>query len=346
MAQGLEKILSVHQQVIDEGYTRTTGPNFKSYAVTNLRGGVGKSFIAFNLAYEVSRKHSVLLADLCPQCHFTTLLLGDYRPKVNIYDALQPITVGAPWGDIPDDISYRVSQYCDEFKGGKGAWAIAGNPELSAFPSTLYQQLNSAYAARDHAVVQKLLHGLKAVLGKEADEKKCDKILLDTSPFYAGGTHLSWCAVEALIVPVRVDEHSIESLELLFRQLSDATRDFCQWNERAGGCPTPKVAAIVMTMVGSHSQGRAAPDSASRVYVERAFNIVQKHAQLLAVPDPSDAFVLTDDFHSAGRISSAKRIPISELKIRSFHRVENRRVQVNASAERYQKQLKYLASMI
>jgi hypothetical protein len=56
--------------------------------------------------------------------------------------------------------------------------------------------------------------------------------------------------------------------------------------------------------------------------------------------------VLTDDFHSAGRISGAKRIPISELKVGSFHRVENRRLQVNDSTIRYQKQLGYLASMI
>jgi hypothetical protein len=62
--------------------------------------------------------------------------------------------------------------------------------------------------------------------------------------------------------------------------------------------------------------------------------------------DPSDAFVLTDDFHSAGRISGAKRIPISELKVGSFHRVESRRLQVNESTVRYQQQLAYLASMI
>jgi hypothetical protein len=56
--------------------------------------------------------------------------------------------------------------------------------------------------------------------------------------------------------------------------------------------------------------------------------------------------VLTDDFHSAGRISGAKRIPISELKVDSFHRVENRRLQVNDTTIRYQKQLAYLTSMI
>lgn len=194
--------------------------------------------------------------------------------------------------------------------------------------------------------VERLLHGLKTILKTEATEKKCQKILMDTSPFYAGGTHLAWCAVEALIVPVRVDEHSIESLELLMKQLSDPSRDFQVWKDRAGGFEIPKIAAVVMTMVGSKSQVRATPDGASMMYIERAYAVAEQYASLFAMNDPSEAFVITDDFHSAGRISGAKRIPISELKIRSFHRVEGRRLQVNTSAERYQRQLKYLASMI
>ena len=277
----------------------------------------------------------------------TEVLLGDYRPKVNIYDALKPVILGPAFGEPPQDLSYRIAQHCDSFKGGKPSWIIAGNPELFAFPSTLYQQLNIAYAAQNKIAVEKLLHGLKSVLSAEAQAAKADKILIDTSPFYAGATHLAWCAVEALIIPVRVDEHSIESLELMFRVLSDRSRDFQQWNERAGGLPTPKIAAIVMTMVGSKSQKKATPDNASRMYVERALALSEQNAQLFGhSDDPSKAFVLTDDFHSAGRISGAKRIPISELKVRSFHTVENRRLQVNSSVSRYQHQLRYLASMI
>jgi cellulose biosynthesis protein BcsQ len=343
---GLDKVLATHQKVIKENYVKEHGQGFKSYAVSNLRGGVGKSSIAFNLAYEVSRHFPVLLSDLCPQCNFTEMLLGEFRPKVNIYDALKPMILGSAFGDAPVDLSYRVSQYCNDFKGGKGAYVIGGNPELFAFPSLLYQQLNTAYSQGNKTAVEKLLHGLRTVLQAEREMNKCEKIILDTSPFYAGGTHLAWCAVDALVVPVRVDEHSIESLDLLFKMLSDQSRDYQMWNDRAGGLQVPKIAAVVMTMVGSKSQVEATPDSASRMYIERAIGIAEKHAALFAHNDPSDAFVITDDFHSAGRISGAERIPITELQIRKFHTVEGRRLQVNASAMRYKKQLKYLASMI
>ncbi|MDR1854320.1 MAG: ParA family protein [Azoarcus sp.] len=348
MSADVQKVLDTHQKVIRENYVAPQGQGFTYYAVSNLRGGVGKSSIAFNLAHEISRKKALLLADLCPQCNLTELLLGsEFKPKVNIYDALKPVILGSAFGKIPKDISYNVSQHCDNFKGGHGAYVISGNPELFAFPSLLYQQLNTAYSQGNEQAVGRLLEGLHSILKREMKANTCEKVLLDTSPFYAGGTHLAWCAVQALIVPVRVDEHSLESLELLFNQLSDRNRDFQIWNDRAGGRAIPKIAAIVMTMVGSKSQKEATPDNASRMYIERALDLAERYADLFSHKDPSDAFVITDDFHSAGRISGAKRIPITELQVGKFHTVEEgRRLQVNSSVERYKKQIRYLASMI
>lgn len=357
MAEGIEKILETHAMVLEEGHVREKpialdrdgdgkALRHKCYVVSNLRGGVGKSSIAFNLAFEISRKHTLLVGDVCPQCNFTEILLGDYKPKTNIYSALQPAILGPAFGEVPDDLSYRVPQYCDSFKGGRGAFLIPGNPELFAFPSTLYQQLNMAHSQNNKGAVKKLLHAMRDIVKSEAENVSATRILIDTSPFYAGGTHLAWCAADALIVPVRVDEHSIESLDLMFHQLSDPKRDFRIWNERAGGLPTPKIAAIVMTMVGSKSKVRSMPDEASRMYIERAFRLAMDNRHLFACEDPSDAFVLTDDFHSAGRVSGAKRLPISELNIKSFHSVDGRRLQVNASVTRYQRELKYLASLI
>jgi chromosome partitioning protein len=140
--------------------------------------------------------------------------------------------------------------------------------------------------------------------------------------------------------------HSIESLELTLDLLSNPKRDFVMWNDRAGGREAPRVAAIVMTMVGSKSRIRSTPDSASRMYIEHALSIAEQYSQLFDHENPADCFVITDDFVSSGRISGAKSIPISRLKIGSFHMVEGKRLQVNASATRYQRELAYLLSLL
>ena len=343
----LDKVLERHKQVVDDGFCFENDLRYRSYAVTTLRGGVGKSTLAFNLSYEMAGKRSLLVADLCAQCNLTETLLRDAERSVSILDALQPALLGPAFGDAPADLSYRVSTHCEPFKTQKHCYVVPGNQLLFAFPSTMYQQLQIANAQGNPSAVRKLLESLRTILDGEAKDKKLEGILMDTSPFYAGGTHLAWCAADALIIPVRVDEHSLDSLELTLSLLSNPKGDFNTWNMRAGGRSIPKVAAIVMTMVGSKSQQQSTPDSASRMYINRALGIAAKYPQLFDFPEPADSFVITDDFVSAGRISGAKSIPIARLKVGSFHTVENsKRLQVNSSAIRYQRELAYLVSIL
>ncbi len=84
-------------------------------------------------------------------------------------------------------------------------------------------------ASSNEKAVRNILLSLKGVLNDEAESKSCSKILMDCSPFYGGGTHLAWCAADALIIPVRVDEHSIESLDITLDMLSNPASDFNVW---------------------------------------------------------------------------------------------------------------------
>jgi hypothetical protein len=298
------------------------------------------------LSYQISRANSLLVADLCPQGNLTETLMRGFTPDVTVSKALLPRLLGPAFGDSLEDISYRISSHCEDFKGGKPCYFVPGDPQMFSFPSTLYQQLQLALSKNDKVAVRKLLHTLKGILEEEASEKKCSKILMDTSPFYAGGTHLAWCASEAIIIPVRVDEHSIESLSLTLDMLSNKNNDYCLWNERAGGLKAPKVAAIVMTMAGAKSRLSSTPGRASQMYIERAIRIAENYQALFEHDSLTDAFVVTDDFVSSGQISGAKSIPIAKLQVGKFHTVDNKRLQVNQSAIRYQRELAYLASVI
>jgi hypothetical protein len=82
--------------------------------------------------------------------------------------------------------------------------------------------------------------------------------------------------------------------------ISDKNSDFNIWAERAGGIPAPKIASIVMTIIGARSPKKGLKDLASQMYVEKAYGIAAKHPGLFDYDDPADPFAINDDFMSAG----------------------------------------------
>ncbi len=346
MAQGVDRIIQNHDRSLEDDWVQTLGFSYKSYAISNLRGGIGKSTISFNLAYMFSRSASTLVLDLCPQRNLTESIMRGQKTAITIADALRPKVSGPAFGVVPEDISYQLSKLNDNFKGGKKSFFVPGDAALFAFPSSLYQQLQQAMAANNKSAVKNILLSLKEIIEDEMEDKGCSRCLMDCSPFYAGATHLGWCASDAIIIPVRVDEHSIDSLELTLKMLAEKDSDFNIWAERAGGLQTPKVAAIVMTMVGARSPKKGVKDLASRMYVERAYKVAAQYPQLFDCADPADAFAITDDFMSAGRISGAECIPIPMLQVGSFKTIDGKRLQVNKSQVKYKRELEYLADIL
>ena len=203
----------------------------RTYAVTNFRGGIGKTTLSFNLAYAMCKNYMTLFLDVCPQQNFTSLFSNNFLENdITIYDALMQKMMGSAWSADLSKLSKRVQDTNSEFKDGKTCYYIPGSSRLFLYPSQFYSRLNEylglTSSGNGEKPVRVLLHMLKSIIEEQIEETKVEKVLIDTSPFFAGGTHLAWAAADALIIPVRVDEQSIYSLELTLQMLKDETSDF------------------------------------------------------------------------------------------------------------------------
>lgn len=350
MATQLDKLLERFKIVAGGGKVERQVGGFKTYAITNFRGGIGKSTLAFNLAWEISRAHKTLLLDTCPQCNFSQSLLGDdiSQCEKTIYDALLPRVMAGTPPVSADDLLVSVSPSCSSFKNGSGTYLVPGSKELFLFPSLLYTQLSSALnlGSRSKETSRNILQSLEQLAGAMADHINASKILIDTSPFFGGATHLSWVAADALVIPVRVDQHSMEALKLTLSMLKDQDMDFLRLNAQAGITKIPKVHAIAMTHCGWNRQSAFTPDRSTQAYLGQVIDIVEKNAGLFSCADPIEGIHLLDDFHSAGKISGSKRIPLAKLSVGESHSIEGQRLEVNQSLTRYQNELKSLASSL
>jgi len=346
----LDTVLTRFREIAEGREVSRPSARFDAYAVTNFRGGIGKSTLAFNLAWELSRQNETLLVDLCPQQNFTQSLLGPDAEQVEetIYDALLPhVMPGAPAVD-PDNLVESVPPHCASFKRGRRVYVIPGSKELFLFPSLLYTQLSAAanLGTRARTTTKNILRSIETIIAATRKVVSFDKVLLDTSPFFGGATHLGWVAANALIVPVRVDQHSIEALRLTLSMLRDEQMDFLRLNSQAGITKAPKIHAIAMTHCGWNRQASHTPDRSTQAYLQYVVDIVNEYAQFFTSDDPTECIHLLDDFHSAGRISGARRVPLARLQVGQQHTIEGHRLEVNPSITRYQREMKSLAATL
>ena len=346
----LSVLLERFKAVVEGGSVSRPAAQFTTYAITNFRGGIGKSTLAFNLAWEISRNRKTLLMDVCPQCNFSQSLLGEdleLTPNT-IYDALLPRVMAGTPAISADDLVVSVPPSCSPFKNGTGVHLVPGSKELFLFPSLLYTQLSAAQqlGSRSEETTRNILQSIEKLADGLRDYLKATRVLIDTSPFFGGATHLAWVAADALIIPVRVDQHSMEALKLTLSMLKNQRMDFGRLNEQAGITKVPKVHAIVMTHCGWSRQSGFTPDRSTQAYLAQVLDIVQENASLFSCSDPMDAIHLLDDFHSAGRISGSKRIPLAQLNVGQSYTIEGQRLEVNESLTRYQNELKSLAATL
>ena len=191
--------------------------NCKVIALTNQKGGVGKTTTAVNLGVGLAKQGKrVLLIDADAQANLT-MALGYSRP-----DDL-PITLSTIMQNIIDDKSFDVSQGI--LSHSEGVDLLPSNIELSGFEVRLINAMSR------ERVLKTYVNEVK---------KNYDYVLIDCMPSLGMITINALAAADSVVIPTQPHYLSAKGLELLLRSVSMVKR---QIN------PKLRIDGILMTMV-------------------------------------------------------------------------------------------------
>jgi chromosome partitioning protein len=234
----------------------------------NMKGGVGKTTLAVNVAYGLAQLHrkTVLIVDGDPQFNATQYLLETdiYFKHINdpqkgtlrdIFVPRRPGPVNTVAGSARGINRTKMplsGLVCPIFNGG------SGRGKLDLIPSTL--QLMDIETSRRQTEGK-----LKAYLGEKASGY--DYVIIDCPPTISIFTQAAILASDKYLVPIKPDPLSVIGLPLLERWLDDYTDD-------AG--VTIEAVGLVYTLVRGNTP-RAMREVMADLRKERQGNVFADH---------------------------------------------------------------------
>lgn len=253
------------------------------YALWNNKGGVGKSYLTFQIACEYARTHpdqKVLVVDLCPQANASGMLLGGI---IDGERKLAEFAIESPRRTIAGYIDERIR-----------------SPYLSP-------KIGAAYIAHPIKFNQQIPHNLYLIVGDEALEIQTSRVsnatnpgppdawrlvhswisdiifdvqnswnerkpvvFIDCNPSFSVYTEMAMAASDRLIIPFSADGSSKRAVRAVLALLYGITRrrgaeqsEF-YINTEKFRMPTPKIYSYVGNRL---TQGGGASASAYRAVV-------------------------------------------------------------------------------
>ncbi|PVX29667.1 ParA family protein [Sphingomonas pokkalii] len=198
------------------------------YAIWNNKGGVGKSYLTFQIASEYARTHRdqrVLVIDLCPQANSSSMILGGIVEGENRIEELSsqnpPKTIS---GYVNDRI---VSPYVDTHSGANfvthahplnnmvpdNLYLVCGDEELEMQASRIQLACsagpNNAWQIV-HTWIRNLIDDVRASWNQQNIT-----VFIDCNPSFTVYTELAISAADRLIIPFSADGSSKRAVKSL-----------------------------------------------------------------------------------------------------------------------------------
>lgn len=205
----------------------------------NNKGGVGKTSLAYHLAWMLSDLgYSVLACDLDPQANLTAAFLEDERLEV-LWDAYDGTANSrtifgcvSPLMEVGDLRRPEVQGLRQRYDGELGL--IPGDLALAGFEDILSGEWPDALGSRNLYRPFRILTAFSTIMQAGAAEMQADLILSDIGPNLGAINRSALIATDYVIVPLGADLFSLRGL----RNLGPTLRQWRQdWQRRRDNWP-------------------------------------------------------------------------------------------------------------
>jgi chromosome partitioning protein len=315
------------------------------YAVWNNKGGVGKSYLTFQMASEYARIHPekrVLVIDLCPQANSSSMLLGgivageDHLKR--IHSASPRLTISgyiedrimSPYVNPKTGSQYAQQVYPLNYNIPKNLYLIVGDEQLEIQSS----RVNTATKpGPDDAwrIVHTWVSDLIADVGASWNNSE-HTVFIDCNPSFSIYTELALAASDRLIVPFSADGSSKRAVRAVLALAYGITRQAGQQqsefhlNTQRYRMSVPKLYMYVGNRLTQANESSAAAfKSVVNEIGEEIYSVWQSNSNLFCV-HPSGAQIPpnkkefknmfqyeVNDANTASVVSGTCGIPIARL---------------------------------
>ncbi len=332
------------------------------YAIWNNKGGVGKSYLTFQLASEYARQNpskKVLVADLCPQANSSSMLLGGMtegeKILTQIHTSKQRGTISgyiedrilSPYVSPKSGASYitNVAQYNNRVPSN--LYLVVGDERLEMQASKV---TGATFPGPQEAwrIVHLWVRDLIAdILTSWNNEDSC--VFIDCNPSFSIYTELALTAADRLIIPFSADGSSKRAVKAVLslvygrvRHQGDPQSDYYLNSDRY----KMALPSIYMYVGNRLTQMNNSSASAFKTVVneisEEIWSVWQSSPQSFYIhpngaPTPNSKRTFkamfqyeVNDANTASVVSGALGIPIASLKA-GPKSVAGRSIKVNQS---------------
>lgn len=349
------------------------------YALWNNKGGVGKSYLSFQIAAEYARTHPdqrVLVVDLCPQANVSSMLLGGIEAGEQ---RLEEMAGATPPRTIAGYIEDRIrSPYVNPQSGAlyvtqvsafnrqipENLFLICGDEQLEVQASRVSSATNPGPQDAWRIVHQWISDLVNDVMVSWNNPEV--RVFLDCNPSFSIYTELALSAADRLVIPFSADGSSKRAVRAVLSLVYGVNRirgavarsDFAINSDRFR-MTIPKIYCYVGNRLTTINNGAASAfrqvvneirDEIWAVWQQNP-NAFQIHPQSAGIPATRTAFTRmfqyeVNDANTASVVSGALGIPMMCLTARTYQ-LGGRSVTVNQSQlERQQPNIQTLVATI